>query len=46
MIWMIISSLLAALAGLALYIYYWRKGHFENDEIVKYQLFHEDNEES
>lgn len=43
MIWMIGSSLLAALAGLGLYIYYWRRGHFEDDEMVKYQIFHEDN---
>lgn len=46
MIWMIIGSIAAALAGLALYIYYLRKGQFEDDEAVKYQLFREDNPDS
>lgn len=40
---MIISSLAAALGGLVLYIYYWRKGQFEDDEAVKYQVFREEN---
>jgi hypothetical protein len=46
MIWMIIGSLAASLGGLAIYIYYLRKGQFEDDEAVKYQLFREDNPES
>lgn len=43
MIYMIIGSITAALGGLGIYIYFWKKGHFEDDEEVKYQLFREDN---
>lgn len=39
----LISSLLAALAGLGIYVYYHQKGQFEDQESVKYQLFHEDD---
>lgn len=45
MIWMIMGSFSAALAGLGLFIYYLRKGQFEDDEIVKYQLFRDENPE-
>jgi hypothetical protein len=41
--WTLISSLLASLAGLGIYIYYFRQGQFEDTESVKYQLFREDN---
>ncbi len=41
--WTLISSLLAALVGLAIYIYYLRKGQFDDPESVKYQIFREDN---
>ena len=37
------SSIAAALGGLALYVYYWRKGQFEDDEMIKYQVFREEN---
>jgi len=43
MFWMIIGSIVAALGGLVLYIYFLRKGQFDDDESVKYQLFREDN---
>lgn len=43
MFWMIIGSIVASLGGLGLYIYYLRKGQFEDDESVKYQLFREEN---
>ncbi len=43
MIWMIIGSIAMALGGLGLYIYYLRKGQFDDEEAVKYQLFREDN---
>ncbi len=43
MIWMIIGSIAAALGGLGTYIYFWKKGHFDDDEEVKYQLFREEN---
>lgn len=43
---MIIGSVLAALAGLGLYIYYLRKGQFEDEEEVKYQIFRDENPDS
>lgn len=43
MIWIFLSSLLAALAGLFVYIYFLKKGQFEDAEEIKYQLFHEEN---
>jgi nitrogen fixation-related uncharacterized protein len=43
MFWMIIASIVAALGGLALYIYFLYQGQFDDDEMVKYQLFREDN---
>lgn len=43
--WTLMISILAALAGLAVYIYYLRQGQFEDPEAVKYQLFREDNPE-
>jgi cbb3-type cytochrome oxidase maturation protein len=46
MIWMILSSLAAALGGLGLYIYYLRKGQFDDDEAVKYQIFRDENPDS
>ena len=46
MIWMIIGSIVAALAGLGLYIYFLRKGQFDDDEEVKYQLFRDENPDS
>lgn len=43
---MIIGSIVAALAGLGLYIYFLRKGQFDDDEEVKYQLFRDENPDS
>lgn len=43
MFWMVMGSIFAALGGLGLYIYYLRKGQFEDDEAVKYQIFREEN---
>jgi hypothetical protein len=40
---MILSSLIAALAGLGCYVYCLGRGQFDDDEEVKYQLFREDN---
>lgn len=34
----------AGLAGLLVFIYFLRKGQFEDNEEVKYQLFHHDDE--
>lgn len=43
MFWMVMGSIVAALGGLGLYVYFLRKGQFEDDEAVKYQIFREDN---
>lgn len=43
MIWMLVSSLIAALAGLGIYIYFLSRGQFDDDEDIKYQLFREDD---
>jgi cbb3-type cytochrome oxidase maturation protein len=42
--WYIISSIALGLAGLIVYIYYLRRGQFEDLEDVKYQLFRNDDE--
>lgn len=42
MFWILISSLVASLAGLLGYLYYWKKGQFDDSEDVKYQMFRED----
>lgn len=41
--WTIASSVLAGLTGLAVYIYYMRKGQFDDPESVKYQIFRDEN---
>lgn len=46
MIWMIFGSIIAALGGLGLYIYFLQKGQFDEEEDVKYQIFREDNPDS
>lgn len=38
----IVASIIASLAGLWVYIYYMKKGQFDDPEEVKYQLFRED----
>lgn len=43
MFWMIIGSIVAALGGLGMYVYFLRKGQFDDEEEIKYQLFREDN---
>jgi cbb3-type cytochrome oxidase maturation protein len=43
MFWMIIGSVIAALAGLGIYIYCLRQGQFDDEEAIKYQLFREEN---
>ncbi len=40
--WTIIATIFAGLAGLGVYIYFLKKGQFEDPEAVKYQLFRED----
>lgn len=41
--WILMSSILGGLMGLGIYIYYLRKGQFDDMESTKYQLFREDN---
>ena len=45
MLWMIIGTIVTALFGLGLFVYFLRKGQFEDEEMVKYQLFREENPE-
>lgn len=45
MLWTLVSSIAFGLAGLMIYIYYFRKGQFEDPEDVKYQLFRDDQKE-
>ena len=42
--WTIMTSLIGGLCGIFIYIYYMRKGQFEDPEDVKYQLFRDDKE--
>lgn len=43
MFWMLLGSIIAALGGLLLYIYFLYKGQFDDEEEAKYQLFRDDN---
>lgn len=45
MYWCLISSLLMGLGGVFVYIYYLRKGQFEDPEDVKYQMFRDEENE-
>lgn len=38
----VISSLALGFAGLTIYVYYLKKGQFEDQEEVKYQIFHDE----
>lgn len=42
MFWYIASSLALGIAGLLVYLYYQRKGQFDDLEDVKYQMFREE----
>ena len=42
MFWYISSSIALGIAALFIYIYYLRKGQFDESEDVKYQMFRED----
>jgi nitrogen fixation-related uncharacterized protein len=44
MYWTLMGTLVMALAGIGIYIYYLKKGQFDDPEEVKYQLFREDDE--
>lgn len=42
MVWYLCGTISFALGGMLIYIYYLRKGQFEDPEDVKYQMFRED----
>ncbi len=44
MIWYLFSSIVFALAGLLVYLYYSRQGQFDDIEDIKYQMFREDHD--
>ncbi len=41
--WTVIGTLIAGLGGLLVYVYYLRKGQFDDLEDVKYDLFRNDD---
>ncbi len=43
MMWLIASSAALGLAGLLIYVYYMRKGQFDDPEDVKYQMFRDED---
>ncbi len=43
MFWMLMGSIAASLCGLAVYLYYFQKGQFIDDENIKFQIFREDH---
>lgn len=45
MIALIASSLSFGIAGLLVYLYYLKKGQFEDGEDVKYQMFRDENDD-
>lgn len=44
MLSLIVSSIVFALAGMIVYIYYFRKGQFDDLEDIKYQMFRDEDE--
>jgi nitrogen fixation-related uncharacterized protein len=42
MIFAVVGTLIASLAWLGVYIYYHKKGQFEDSEEVKYQIFRDE----
>ncbi|CDZ79848.1 putative protein, possibly involved in nitrogen fixation [Candidatus Rubidus massiliensis] len=45
MVVVILSSILTGLASLVIYLYYTKKGQFDDVEDVKYQMFRDENKE-
>lgn len=44
MFWSLFSTIVLALAGIIVYIYYLRKGQFDDPEDVKYQMFRDEED--
>ncbi|CCB87620.1 MULTISPECIES: cbb3-type cytochrome oxidase assembly protein [Parachlamydia] len=42
MFWDLILTLLLAVGGICVYLYYLKKGQFEDPEDVKYQMFRDE----
>jgi len=42
-LWTIVGTLITSLSALMVYIYYHKRGQFEDSEEVKYQLFHDED---
>lgn len=42
MLWFILGTSLMGLSGLFIYLYYLKKGQFDDSEDVKYQMFREE----
>jgi hypothetical protein len=42
MLWLIVSSIAFGMSGMLIYIYYMRKGQFEDVEDIKYQMFRDE----
>ena len=42
---LVILSFISGLISLVVYLYYLKNGQFDNNELVKYQIFHEKDEE-
>ena len=42
MLWLIVSGIAFGLSGMLIYLYYMRKGQFEDPEDVKYQMFRDE----
>jgi cbb3-type cytochrome oxidase maturation protein len=43
MFFCLVSSLLMGLGGIAIYLYYLKRGQFDDPEDVKYQMFREED---
>lgn len=41
--WILALSIFGGLLGLGIYIYYLLHGQFDDQESIKYQIFHEDD---
>jgi cbb3-type cytochrome oxidase maturation protein len=44
MFWSLFSTITMALLGVIVYIYYLRKGQFDDPEDVKYQMFRDEED--
>ncbi len=44
MLWLIVSSVALALAGMLVFTYYFYKGQFDDMEDTKYQMFRNEEE--